>query len=244
MWRRRPIKRTRTTRAPHEGARVGSLVVVASVDLALEAHVIHSPSVRRGACNTVPGLLVFPSDRPEAYGLRAWGSASRTSVQAGAPACRARGARWPCSTATPPAATASVRRQARRAPARGGVDRGGKPHDEARAAAVERRLERDGAAVGLGDGADDRRARGPRAAPVRRAPEEALEDPVGELGRDAGAVVLDRSTTSAVARARRSPRPRVAGSVWRSAFSIRLSAEPVQLVARALDRRARAARRR
>ena len=97
-------------------------------------------------------------------------------------------------------------------------------HDEARAAAVERRLER--ARVPWWLSATARTIERPRPDEPERSPcaaEEALEDLVVQLGRDARArrprprarrAPLTRSTLASTA---------VPGSVWRSAFSIRFS---------------------
>src|SRR5215218_4768855 len=71
-------------------------------------------------------------------------------------------------------------------------------HHEPRAAAVERRLEADGAVVGLRDRADDREAQTARSPAVAGAAEEALEDLVTQLVGDPGAVVLDREHDDAV----------------------------------------------
>ena len=106
-------------------------------------------------------------------------------------------------------------------------------------------LEDDVAAVGDGDGADDRQARG-RDEPPRSPPPRTKRSKIAlaQLGRDAGPVVLDRR-----GRPRRpslrdaDARSRVPGGVWRIAFSIRLSDQPVQLVARALDHDRRRRRR-
>ena len=65
------------------------------------------------------------------------------------------------------------------------------PHDEARAVGRDV-LERDRAAVRLGDGAHDRQAEAERAAAVAGAAHEALEQGGRQLGRHAGAVVLAR----------------------------------------------------
>src|SRR3954470_19272174 len=66
----------------------------------------------------------------------------------------------------------------------------GKAHDEARAAAVQRRLERDAAVVRVRHGADDRQTEAGGAGAVALAAEEALEDLLVQLERDARAVVL------------------------------------------------------
>src|SRR3954469_14618556 len=72
-------------------------------------------------------------------------------------------------------------------------------HDEACSAAVERWLERDRAVVALRHRLDDAQAEPARARAVAVGAEEALEDLVVELGRDARAVVLDREHDVAVA---------------------------------------------
>ena len=88
----------------------------------------------------------------------------------------------------------------------------------------------------LGDGPDDRQAEARRAAAVAVAAHEALEHVGAQVGRDAGAVVLDREDDLAVARADRrvDPRPgrRVADGVLHE-----VERHPVQLVAGAVDDR-------
>ena len=89
---------------------------------------------------------------------------------------------------------------------------------------------------GLGYRADDREAEAGGSG-FAVAAEEAFEDLVVELGRDAWPVVLDGQDDLAVDSFDRRL-DRVPGSAWRSAFSSRFSAEPVELVAGAGDRRA------
>ena len=104
--------------------------------------------------------------------------------------------------------------------------RRGSRDDEARAAvrgasARARTL----AAVGLGDRADDRRGRGRTSRRGRPAADEALEHPLAQLGRDAGAVVLDdeHDVVAAPASTGRADRACRAACGW-IAFSIRFSA--------------------
>src|SRR4051795_1228330 len=79
----------------------------------------------------------------------------------------------------------SLRTSAERPPALSASVRHGEAHDEARAAPVERRLERDAAVVGVGHGPHDRQAQAGGARAVALAAEEALEHLVVQLGRDA-----------------------------------------------------------
>ena len=111
-------------------------------------------------------------------------------------------------------------------------------HHEAGAAPVERLLERHVAVVGA---ATARTIARPRPLEPLRSPcaaEEALEDLVAQLGRDAGPVVLDREDDLAVdALHRRLDRRARIGVAQRVLQQV--EREPVQLVARALDPRRR-----
>ena len=73
------------------------------------------------------------------------------------------------------------------------------------------------------DRADDREAEAARAAAVAGAAEEALEDLVAQLGRDARARRPRRTRTTSPLRRSTVASTAVPGSVWRSAFSSRLS---------------------
>ena len=78
---------------------------------------------------------------------------------------------------------------------------------------------------GVGDGADDREAEAEASRRGRRAPRTKRSNRRGaQLGRDARSVVLDGQHDVARRRAASATWTRVPGGVWRSAFSIRLSA--------------------
>ena len=106
--------------------------------------------------------------------------------------------RWPASELASGSST-----RARRAPLRPGTPGVGQPRAGAARRSARRGRRRlhqlHAAAVGLRDRAHDREAEAARAAAVARAADEALEDPVAQLGRDARAVVLDDEHDLAVA---------------------------------------------